>query len=112
MLGAPRGIYTPELAGDDEFLRERLAALTALTDGGEVRDIVQAPISVRVGPRALAHADRVLDDLRRAVLLDRQTDSPVFLDGEFVSTTGFHAVDLGLRMDAVTAALVDRKSVV
>ncbi|SDZ47328.1 histidine ammonia-lyase [Amycolatopsis xylanica] len=106
VLGAPRGIYAPELAGADEFLRERQAELTALTDGGEVRDLVQAPISVRVGPRALAHADRVLDDLRQAVLLDRPTDSPAFLDGEFVSTTGFHAVDLGLRMDAVTAALV------
>ncbi|UJW33799.1 aromatic amino acid lyase [Saccharothrix sp. AJ9571] len=67
---------------------------------------VQPPVSVRVGARATAHARRVLaelaDEVERAFAV---TDSPAFLDGEFFSTDAFHAADLGLRMDAVSAAL-------
>jgi histidine ammonia-lyase len=69
---------------------------------------VQAPVSVRVGPQALAHTRRALAELTDTAerTLAAPTDSPSFVDGEFVSTAGFHAVELGLRMDAVTAALV------
>lgn len=106
-LGAPRGNYRPELARDP-VLREILDRVTALTESGRQRGVVQAPVSVRVGPQALAHTVRVLDDLAAAAgrALAAPTDSPAFLDGEFVSTAGFHAAELGLRMDAVTAALV------
>jgi histidine ammonia-lyase len=109
VLGAPRGIYGPGLGGDDRHLTARLTEIYDLTSGSTPRaGLVQAPISLRVGPRALAHADRVADEL--SATLDRfwstPTDSPAFVDGEFVSTTGFHAVELGLRMDAMTAALV------
>ncbi|MGC7093710.1 aromatic amino acid lyase [Amycolatopsis lurida] len=67
---------------------------------------VQPPVSVRVGARATAHARRVLaelaEEVERALVV---TDSPAHLDGEFVSTDVFHGSDLGLRMDAVSAAL-------
>jgi histidine ammonia-lyase len=109
VVGAPRGIYAPGLGGDDLRLTARLREIHALTSGYTARPgLIQAPISLRVGPRALAHADRVADEMSAA--LDRfwstPTDSPAFVDDEFVSTTGFHAVELGLRMDAMTAALV------
>ena len=108
-LAAPRAIYDPALAGPDTVLAAVLAGIRSLTDGATVRpDVVQAPVSVRVGPQAIAHALCTLDDLAGAaeLLLDAPTDSPAFLDGAFVSTAGYHAVALGLRMDAVTAALV------
>ncbi|MQA94568.1 MAG: histidine ammonia-lyase [Streptosporangiales bacterium] len=108
-LGAPRGVYDPRLAGPDEVLGAMLAAVRNLGAGGPVReDVVQAPVSVRVAPQALAHAARTVDDLAAAAdrTLAAVTDSPAFLDGGFVSTGAFHAVELGLRMDAVSAALI------
>jgi histidine ammonia-lyase len=109
VLGAPREVFSPVMAGGDDHLRTLLVELNELAGGGPVRpDVVQAPLSVRVAPRALAHADRVVADLRETWLRweSMPGDSPSFVDGEFVPGTGYHAVDLGLRMDAVTAALV------
>jgi histidine ammonia-lyase len=109
VLGAPRAVFSPVMAGGDDHLRRLLEELNALVSGGPVRaDVVQAPLSVRVAPRALAHADRVAADLRETWLRweSMPGDSPSFVDGEFVPGTGYHPVDLGLRMDAVTAALV------
>jgi histidine ammonia-lyase len=108
-LGAPRAIYEPELAGEDSPLRSRLREIQALTLGSSSRlELVQAPVSFRVGPRAIAHGDRVAGELLTAVgdFRSALTDSPAFLGGRFVSTTGFHGIELGLRMDAMTAALV------
>ena len=109
VLGAPRAVFSPVMAGGDDHLRRLLEELTDLVIGGPVRtDVVQAPLSVRVAPRALAHASRVTVDLRETWLRweSMPGDSPSFVDGEFVPGTGYHAVDLGLRMDALTAALV------
>ncbi|WP_051174281.1 aromatic amino acid lyase [Amycolatopsis orientalis] len=107
VLGAPRAVYRPASAGDDETLRAVLVELGGLIRGSAERaEVVQAPVSVRVAPRAIAHLRRVAGELDEALRRSMPTDSPAFLDGEFVSTTGFHAVELGLRMDAVTAALV------
>lgn len=109
VLGAPREVFSPVMAGGDDHLRTLLHELTGLAGPGPVRPgMVQAPLSVRVAPRALAHADRVNGDLH-ATWRRWETmpgDSPSFVEGSFVPGTGYHAVDLGLRMDAVTAALV------
>jgi histidine ammonia-lyase len=109
VLGAPREVFSPALAGGDDHLRTLLHELNSLVGIGPVRrGVVQAPLSVRVAPRALAHASRVNTDLhetwRRWETMPG--DSPSFVDGAFLPGTGYHAVDLGLRMDAVTAALV------
>lgn len=109
VLGAPHEVFGPVTAGGDDQLRTLLHEVTGLVHGATVRPgLVQAPLSVRVAPRALAHADRVNGDLR-ATWRRWETmpgDSPSFVEGEFVPGTGYHSVDLGLRMDAVTAALV------
>ncbi|MEU0530974.1 aromatic amino acid lyase [Amycolatopsis tolypomycina] len=109
VLGAPRAVFSPATAGGDDHLRTLLHELTGLVGTGPVRPgVVQAPLSVRVAPRALAHASRVNDDLHetRRRWETIPGDSPSFVDGSFLPGTGYHAVDLGLRMDAVTAALV------
>lgn len=108
VLGAPRGIYRAELAGPDEVLADVLTRVGVLTEGAPARaEVVQAPVSVRVGPQAIAHARRVLTELASLAerILAVPTDSPAFLGGEFVSTAGFHAAELGLRMDAASAAV-------
>ncbi|WP_206796116.1 aromatic amino acid lyase [Amycolatopsis sp. MtRt-6] len=109
VLGAPREVFSPVMAGEDDHLRTLLHELTGLVGSGPVRPgVVQAPLSVRVAPRALAHASRVNGDLHETRRRWEKTpgDSPSFVDGSFLPGTGYHAVDLGLRMDAVTAALV------
>jgi histidine ammonia-lyase len=109
VLGAPKGIYSPKLAGGDRQLEKLLSKISGLIGSGPSRPgLVQAPVSVRVGPRAISHADRVTSEMMDALQRwqTEPTDSPAFVDGDFVSTTGFHAAELGLRMDAVTAALV------
>ena len=108
VLGAPRSIYHPALAGADTVLAAVLDDIRSrTTDSASRSDLVQAPVSFRVAPQALAHAQRTLDDLAAArnLLLAAPTDSPSFLDGRFTSTAGYHAVTVGLRLDAVTAAL-------
>ena len=109
VLGAPREVFSPVMAGGDDHLLTLLHELRSLVGTGPVRPgVVQAPLSVRVAPRALAHASRVNSDLyetwRRWETMPG--DSPSFVDGSLIPGTGYHAVDLGLRMDAVTAALV------
>jgi len=96
LLGAPQAIY-------------RGSRIQAFLDGAEERPgIRQAPISVRVGPRVLDYLAKTVDELDETVRESEAvpSDSPSFLDGQFVPTTGYHAVELGLRMDAVKAALV------
>ncbi|WP_033291045.1 aromatic amino acid lyase [Amycolatopsis jejuensis] len=95
VLGAPQAIYR------DPKFRDLIAGATE-------RPVVQAPISVRVGPEVLAFVDRTRTDLAHTLQesWDTPSDSPSFLDGSFVPTTGYHAAALGLRMDAVKAALV------
>ena len=109
VLGAPREVFSPVMAGGDDHLRRLLEALTGMVGAGPVRaGVVQAPLSVRVAPRALAHASRVNEELAetRRRWGTMPGDSPSFVEGEFIPGTAYHAVDLGLRMDAVTAALV------
>ncbi|MGW4526115.1 aromatic amino acid lyase [Amycolatopsis sp. NPDC004378] len=109
VLGAPREVFSPVMAGGDDHLRSVLVSLTSWVGSGPLRPgVVQAPLSVRVAPRALAHAGRVAAELHETSLRWRTMpgDSPSFVDGEFVPGTAYHAVDLGLRMDALTASLV------
>lgn len=109
VLGAPREVFAPVMAGGDDHLRTVLHELNSLVGTGPVRPgVVQAPLSVRVAPRTLAHASRVNGDLHetRRRWATMPGDSPSFVDGSFLPGTAYHAVDLGLRMDAVTAALV------
>ncbi|HVW43499.1 MAG TPA: aromatic amino acid lyase [Amycolatopsis sp.] len=105
-LGAPRAMYRPALAGPDDVLAAVLAEVNDLVEGSSVREVRQAPVSIRVGPQALAYARRTLVELGEAAsrALAAPTDSPAFTGGEFVSTAGFHAAEAGLRMDAATAA--------
>ncbi|MBB4686649.1 aromatic amino acid lyase [Amycolatopsis jiangsuensis] len=107
LLGAPQEIYRYPVAG--EYARRVLAEVGRLVEGAAVRaDVVQAPISVRVAPRVVGFLDQVRADLEATLRESWETpaDSPSFLDGRFVPTTGYHAAELGLRMDAVKAALV------
>jgi histidine ammonia-lyase len=69
---------------------------------------LQAPVSFRVGGHALAHARRATRALDAAAerALRGVTDSPAFLEGDFVGTAGFDGFDLAASGDALRVALV------
>jgi histidine ammonia-lyase len=68
---------------------------------------LQAPVSFRVAGQVVSHVRRTVVRLAEAVDrgLDGVTDSPAFLDGEFLGTAGFHGIDLAAHCDHVVAAL-------
>ncbi|WP_432511604.1 aromatic amino acid lyase [Kineococcus sp. SYSU DK001] len=69
---------------------------------------LQAPVSVRVAPAALALARRRVRELAAAAdrALEGVTDSPAFLEGRFVGTAGFAGTELAADSDALGAALL------
>jgi len=107
VLRASRDPLHPALGhGDDELLAV-LAAHRELRGDGPVRAL-QAPVSFRVTPAALAVAMRATDALDAAAerALAGVTDSPAHLDGRFVGTAGFAGTDLVAAHGALTTALV------
>ncbi|HEY3711519.1 MAG TPA: aromatic amino acid lyase [Amycolatopsis sp.] len=107
VTGAPSSVY--RYAIPNPHVTAVLAELSTLISGATPRpEVVQAPVSVRVGPRVIGFLDQVCADLMNTLResWDTPGDSPSFVDGAFVPTTGYHAADLGLRMDAVKAAVV------
>ena len=107
VLRASRDPLHPALGhGDDELLAV-LAAHRELRGDGPVRAL-QAPVSFRVTPAALAVVMRATDALDAAAdrALVGVTDSPAHLDGRFVGTAGFAGTDLAAAHGALTTALV------
>lgn len=115
-LGAPADPYDPRL-GDlsaDGVLTDVLRRFSRLLEDEPSSHMLQAPVSYRVAPQVLAHLERNLTDLEQAVDrgLRSVSDSPIDLDGRFVATSGFHAVELTGRMDALGAALAHAGEIV
>lgn len=109
-LRAPLEPYTAEVAAlaGDGLLAVVTGRLHARVRSGDPRRKTQAPVSFRVTPQVLAHlwrtVDRLADDVGRT--LGGVSDSPAFVGGRFVSTGGFHAIDVAAGLDALAAALV------
>ncbi|MDP8978597.1 MAG: aromatic amino acid lyase, partial [Actinomycetota bacterium] len=91
------------------LLDDVAARLRALLDGASgPRGPRQAPVSFRVGPQVLAHLERARrrlhEDTGRA--LGTVSDSPVLVDGRFVTSGEFHAVQPAASMDELGTALI------
>ncbi|WP_165491710.1 aromatic amino acid lyase [Egibacter rhizosphaerae] len=108
-IDAPRSPYSSELGGlaRDPVLAGVLTELSGLLGDGVADAGHQAPVSFRVVPQ-------VLTQLRRTVVrlgedTDRRlgavTDSPAFVDGRFVTSGAFHAIDLASGLDHLALAL-------
>jgi histidine ammonia-lyase len=69
--------------------------------------MLQAPVSFRVAGPVLAQVARAAAALEGAVerALAGVTDSPAFLDGQFLGTAGFDGIDLAAHCDQLAAAL-------
>jgi histidine ammonia-lyase len=107
VVGANRAPYSAAAGRGDEILAAEFAIIRALAgDEPEPRSL-QAPVSFRVAGQVGAHVRRTLTYLDEAVerAFAGVTDSPAYLDDEFVGTAGFHGIDLAAHCDHLTAAL-------
>lgn len=106
ITGATRDPYSPLLARGDAELAVALARLLHVAGDDPAPRALQAPLSFRVVGPALAHLARSAAALDAAVgrALAGVTDSPAFLDGRFVGSTGFDGFDLAATLDGLTVA--------
>jgi histidine ammonia-lyase len=107
VIGANRDPYNALCGRRDEVLAAELARLLALAGAEDEPRSLQAPVSFRVAGQVNANVERAVGRLAAAVdrALGGVTDSPAFLDGEFVGTAGFHGIDLAAHCDQLVAAL-------
>lgn len=107
VIGASRDPYHPLAARGDDVLADELARLRELAGPEPQPRSLQAPVSFRVAGPVNAHVRRSVSGLAEAVerAFAGVTDSPAYLDGEFVGTAGFHGIDLAAHCDHLTAAL-------
>jgi histidine ammonia-lyase len=107
VVRANRDPYRAAAARGDDELAAEFARLWELAGPEAEPRSLQAPVSFRVAGQVVAHVRRTLRQLDAAVqrAFDGVTDSPAYLDDEFVGTAGFHGLDLTAHCDHLTAAL-------
>lgn len=107
VIGANRAPYHPAAGRGDDVLAAEFARIRELAGPEPEPRALQAPVSFRVAGHVVAHVRRSISQLDEAV--DRAftgvTDSPAYLDGQFIGTAGFHGIDLTAYSDHLTAAL-------
>lgn len=107
VIGANRDPYRETAARGDELLAAEFARIRELAGAEPEPRSLQAPVSFRVAGHVIAHVQRTLQRLDDTVerAFAGVTDSPAYLDGEFIGTAGFHGIDLAAHCDHLTAAL-------
>ncbi|TDU89053.1 histidine ammonia-lyase [Kribbella voronezhensis] len=107
VIGASRDPYNPLCGRGDDVLTAELTRLLELAGPEDEPRSLQAPVSFRVAGQVIANVERSVRRLADAVerAFAGVTDSPAFLDGEFVGTAGFHGIDLAAHCDQLVAAL-------
>jgi histidine ammonia-lyase len=107
VVGANRAPYSAAVGRGDELLAAELTRIRELAGPEDEPRSLQAPVSFRVAGHVIAHVRRSLRALEEAVVraFEGVTDSPAYLDGEFIGTAGFHGLDLAAHCDQLTVAL-------
>jgi histidine ammonia-lyase len=108
VTGAARDVLDARLARGDDTLAATTARLRSLA-GTVIRPrALQPPVSFRASAQVLAHLARMIDALDSAVerALNGVTDSPAFLDDQFLGGAGFYGYDLSTHLHALTVALI------
>jgi histidine ammonia-lyase len=108
ITGAARDVLDARLARGDDILARVTARLRDLAGPLTRPHSLQPPVSFRASPQVLAHLNRAIDALDAAIerALGGVTDSPAFLDGQFVGSAGFYGYDLAVHLHALTVALI------
>ncbi len=108
VTGAARDVLDARLVRGDDTLAATTALLRGLAGTVTPPRALQPPVSFRASAQVLAHLARMVDALDPAVerALNEVTDSPAFLDGQFVGSAGFYGYDLSTHLHALTVALI------
>ena len=108
ITGAARDVLDPRLARGDDALARVTGQLRDLAGPPSRPHKLQPPVSFRASPQVLAHLSRAIDALDEATerALGGVTDSPAFMDGQFVGSAGFYGYDLSVHLHALTVALI------
>jgi histidine ammonia-lyase len=108
ITSAARDVLDARLARGDDVLARITGRLRDLAGPVSRPHALQPPVSFRASPQVLAHLNRAIDALDAAAerALGGVTDSPAFLDGEFVGSAGFYGYDLSVHLHALTVALI------
>jgi histidine ammonia-lyase len=108
ITGAARDVLDARLARGDDTLARVTERLRDLAGPLSRPHALQPPVSFRASPQVLAHLNRAIDALDAATerALGGVTDSPAFLDGQFVGSAGFYGYDLAVHLHALTVALI------
>jgi len=108
ITGAARDVLDARLARGDDALARVTGRLRDLAGPLSRPHALQPPVSFRASPQVLAHLNRAIDALDAATerALGGVTDSPAFLDGQFVGSAGFYGYDLAVQLHALTVALI------
>jgi histidine ammonia-lyase len=108
ITGAARDVLDARLARGDDALARVTGRLRDLAGPVSRPHALQPPVSFRASPQVLAHLSRAIDALDAATgrALGGVTDSPAFLDGQFVGSAGFYGYDLAVHLHALTVALI------
>ena len=105
---ASRDVLDPRLARSDDVLGQVAGRLRDLAGPRPRPHALQPPVSFRASPQVLAHLSRAIGAVDGATgrALGGVTDSPAFLDGDFVGSAGFYGYDLAAHLHALTVALI------
>jgi histidine ammonia-lyase len=108
ITSAARDVLDARLARGDDALALVTGRLRDLAGAPSRPHTLQPPVSFRASPQVLAHLNRAIDALDAATerALVGVTDSPAFLDGQFVGSAGFYGYDLAVHLHALTVALI------
>jgi histidine ammonia-lyase len=108
VTSAARDVLDARLIRGDDTLAATTALLRDLAGTVTRPSALQPPVSFRASAQVLAHLARTIDALDSAVVraLNEVTDSPAFLDTEFVGSAGFYGYDLSTHLHALTVALI------
>jgi histidine ammonia-lyase len=108
ITGAARDVLDARLARGDDVLAGITERLRDLAGPSSRPPALQPPVSFRASPQVLAHLSRAIGALDAATerALGGVTDSPAFLDGQFVGSAGFYGYDLAVHLHALTVALI------
>ncbi len=108
ITGAARDVLDARLARGDAVLARVTERLRQRCGPQSRPHALQPPVSFRASPQVLAHLNRAIDALDGAIAraLGGVTDSPAFLDGQFVGSAGFYGYDLAVHLHALTVAVI------
>jgi histidine ammonia-lyase len=108
ITGAARDVLDARLARGDDALARVTERLRDLAGPQSRPHALQPPVSFRASPQVLAHLNRAIDalDMASERALGGVTDSPAFLDGQFIGSAGFYGYDLAVHLHALTVALI------